>query len=66
MRFKMIGYGRFHYAAADTAVEWPVIGVALQKNCISVYLTITKDGHPLVPSYAGTPVVGARKRRAIQ
>ena len=54
MRFKMIGYGQFHYLARDgKRVEWPAVGVALQKNYISVYLSITKEGVPLVQSYAG-------------
>jgi hypothetical protein len=54
MRFKMIGYGRFHYVARDEKqVEWPAVGVALQKNYISVYLSVTKDGAPLIQSYAG-------------
>lgn len=54
MRFKMIGYGRFHYLARDgQRVEWPAVGVALQRNYISVYLSITKDGASLIPSYAG-------------
>jgi len=54
MRFKMIGYGRFHYVAkSGQQVEWPVVGVALQKNYISVYLSVTKDGASLVQSYAG-------------
>ena len=49
MRMKMIGYGKFHYAikSGETA-PWPVIGVALQKNYISVYLAVTKDGAPIV------------------
>jgi hypothetical protein len=54
MRFKMIGYGKSHYlATSGQQVEWPVVGVALQKSYISVYLSVTKDGAPLVPSYAG-------------
>ena len=54
MRFKMIGYGKFHYLAkSGQQVEWPVVGVALQKSYISVYLSITRDGAPLVQSYAG-------------
>lgn len=54
MRFKMIGYGRFHYRArSGKSVEWPVVGVALQKNYISVYLSIAKDGVPLVQAYSG-------------
>lgn len=35
MRFRMIGYG-LHIG--ETGSEWPRIGVALQKNYISVYL----------------------------
>ena len=54
MRFKMIGYGKSHYLAkSGQQVEWPVVGVALQKSYISVYLSVTKDGAPLVQSYAG-------------
>src|SRR5262245_36996945 len=37
MRMKMIGYGRFRYASRSGGmVDWPVIGVALQKNYISL------------------------------
>jgi hypothetical protein len=54
MRFKMIGYGKSHYLAkAGQQVEWPVVGVALQKSYISVYLSVTKNGAPLVQSCAG-------------
>ena len=54
MRFKMIGYGRSHYRArSGKSVEWPVVGVALQKNYVSVYLSILKDGVPLLQSYSG-------------
>ena len=54
MRFKMVGYGKSHYpGSSGQQVEWPVIGVALQKNYISVYLSVTKDGAPLVQYYAG-------------
>ncbi len=53
MRFKMIGYGRFRYPArGGTLVSWPVIGVALQKNYISVYVPLTKRGKPLVATHA--------------
>ena len=53
MRFKMIGYGPFHYTASSgETVAWPVIGVALQKNYISVYLAVTKDGAPILRGYA--------------
>lgn len=54
MRFKMIGYGESHYVAkSGQQVEWPVVGVALQKSYISVYFSVTKDGADLVQSYAG-------------
>jgi hypothetical protein len=54
MRFKMIGYGRFHYLAkSGERVAWPVVGVALQKNYVSVYLAVTRDGTPILRHYAG-------------
>lgn len=52
MRFKMIGYGRFHYAARGKIVEWPVVGLALQKNYISAYFTPRVDGRPVTERYA--------------
>ena len=50
----MIGYGQFQYAikSGKTAV-WPVIGVALQKNYISVYLSVTRGRKSLVSCYTG-------------
>src|SRR3954452_21147534 len=54
MRMKMIGYGRFRYAIkSGKTAEWPVVGVALQKNYISVYVAVSRAGAPLVPFYAG-------------
>ena len=53
MRFKMIGYGRNHYTArSGQLVEWPIIGLALQKNYISVYVSARRNGVPLVSLYA--------------
>jgi hypothetical protein len=53
MRFKMIGYGRSSYVASNgQRVAWPVLGVALQKNYISVYVSVRKDGRPIVPRHA--------------
>jgi len=54
MRMNLIGYGQFRYAikSGKTAI-WPVIGVALQKNYISVYVAVTRGGKPLVSCYAG-------------
>jgi len=54
MRFKMIGYGKLQYLAREEKyVDWPAVGVALQKNYISVYLSVMKDEAPLIQSYAG-------------
>lgn len=53
MRMTMIGYGRFHYATrSGQRVSWPVIGLALQKNYISLYFALTRQGRPIVEHYA--------------
>jgi hypothetical protein len=52
MRFRMVGYGRFLYRAqSGQSVEWPVIGVALQKNYISVYFAVTRNGTAVTRPY---------------
>ena len=54
MRMKMIGYGKFRYAVkSGETITWPVVGMALQKNYISVYISVMKDGLPIVQSYLG-------------
>lgn len=54
MRFKMIGYGvSFYRPTTGEKVEWPVVGVALQKNYISVYFAATKRGAAVTDPYAG-------------
>ena len=54
MRFKMIGYGKFQYVARNGQyVDWPAVGVALQKNYVSVYLSMMKDGTSLMQLYSG-------------
>jgi hypothetical protein len=54
MRMKVIGYGKFRYAIkSGKSTQWPVIGVALQKNYISVYVAVTRVGSPIVRAYAG-------------
>jgi hypothetical protein len=51
---KMIGYGKFRYAVkSGQTIEWPVIGIGLQKNYISVYVAVRKNGRPIVQAYAG-------------
>jgi hypothetical protein len=52
MRMKMIGYGKFNYAIqSGKSTSWPVIGVALQRHYISVYVSVTENGLPIVGSY---------------
>jgi hypothetical protein len=54
MRFKMIGYGKsFYRATTGEKVEWPVVGVALQKNYISVYFAVTRRGTAVTDPYTG-------------
>jgi hypothetical protein len=54
MRMKMIGHGKFNYAVqSGERVSWPVIGLALQRHYISVYVSVTKDRLPIVRSYMG-------------
>jgi hypothetical protein len=40
-------------ASNGQRVAWPALGVALQKNYISVYLSVHKNGWPIVPRHAG-------------
>jgi hypothetical protein len=55
MRMKMLGYGKFNYAIrSGSSTSWPVIGVALQRHYISVYVSVTRDGVPIVRFYKGT------------
>jgi hypothetical protein len=35
------------------STEWPIIGVALQNNYISVYVSVTRGGAPIVLAYSG-------------
>lgn len=45
MSMTMIGYGRFEYTvkfAPDTVV-WPIVGLALQKNHLSLYLAAKRS-----------------------
>jgi hypothetical protein len=54
MRFKMIGYGQtLHRVKSGQSTTWPVIGVALQKNYISVYFAVNSGNLPVVDSYIG-------------
>lgn len=55
MSITMIGYGRFQYrvAGSDEPIDWPVLGLALQKNYISLYVAAVDGDRYLVEEYAG-------------
>ncbi len=54
MTMTMIGYGRFQYSVKSSLVpvSWPVLGLALQKNYISLYNSANGDGPPFTCAYA--------------
>lgn len=54
MTMRMIGYGRFSYTVKSSSqpIDWPVIGLALQKNTMSLYLAAQRNGQPLAASFA--------------
>lgn len=55
MAFGMIGYGQFHYKyKSGREGEWMLVGLASQKNYISLYVTCTKEGQYLAESYKPT------------
>lgn len=48
----MIGYGRYHYTyASGREGDWAIIGLASQKNYISVYVCGTKGGKYVAETY---------------
>src|SRR4030095_11472396 len=53
MRMTMIGYGDFHYTVKTSPdpVRWPVVGLALQKNYISLYCSARDGNRPFVLAY---------------
>lgn len=55
MTMTMIGYGQYQYAVknSDVPVVWPVLGLALQKNYISLYCSANRAGEPFTCGYAG-------------
>jgi hypothetical protein len=55
MTMTMIGYGQFQYTVVKnsaTPVTWPVLGLALQKNYISLYTSVESSGTPFACGYA--------------
>ncbi|GAA3440102.1 hypothetical protein GCM10018954_097250 [Kutzneria kofuensis] len=55
MSMTMIGYGTFQYrvAGSDEPIDWPMLGLALQKNYISLYVAAVVGDRYLVEDYAG-------------
>lgn len=57
---KIIGYGDVTYVGSNKKpVEWFAVGLALQKNYITVYATGVEDGKYLAEEYK--PVLGKAK-----
>jgi hypothetical protein len=55
MTMTMIGYGRYQYTvqSSPTPVSWPILGLALQKNYISLYNSANGNGPAFTCAYAG-------------
>ena len=55
MTMTMIGYGRYQYTvkSSPTPVSWPILGLALQKNYISLYNSANGDGPAFTCAYDG-------------
>ena len=48
----IIGFGNLTYTRSDKkTVEWFMVGLTLQKNYISVYISATEDGQYFVKKY---------------
>ena len=55
MTITMIDYGRFEYTlnSSPAPIAFPVLGLALQKNYISLYNSARAGGEPFTCAYAG-------------
>ncbi|MBI5357751.1 DUF1801 domain-containing protein [Candidatus Saccharibacteria bacterium] len=52
MSITMVGYGTMHYKSkSGREGDWPIIGLANQKNYISLYICLAKDGKYLPETY---------------
>lgn len=49
----MIGYGSMPWQGASKSGVWPLLGLASQKQYISLYVAAEKDGRLLAEHYAG-------------
>jgi hypothetical protein len=54
MTMTLIGYGQFQSSikSSPVPVTWPVLGLALQKNYISLYNSANGNGPPFTCAYA--------------
>jgi hypothetical protein len=53
MRMNLIGYGCFQYEVkSGRRAQWPIVGLALQKNYISLYTSVVQDGAPITDRHA--------------
>jgi hypothetical protein len=61
MSMTLIGYGQFQYSvkSSPVPVTWPILGLALQKNYISLYNSAKGEGPPFTCAY-GDKLGGAR------
>ncbi len=55
MTMTMIGYGRYQYTVKNSPapISWPILGLALQKNYISLYNSANGDGPAFTRAYDG-------------
>lgn len=54
MRMKLIGYGAFRYEMkSGQSVEWPIVSLALQKNYMTLYTSVVKNGAHIIDRYKG-------------
>ena len=55
MTMTMIGYGQFEYTvkSSPAPIRWPVLGLALQKNYISLYNSANDGAGPFTCGYSG-------------
>jgi hypothetical protein len=55
MTMTMIGYGQFEYTMKSSSVpiRWPVLGLTLQKNYISLHCSAGDDDGPFTCGYSG-------------
>jgi hypothetical protein len=51
---QIIGYGSYHYVGRSGAEgDWFIVGLAMQKNYLSLYVNASVDGDYLIKRYAG-------------